>query len=246
VLDLVEAAIFTSATLKIQEQFNHFIEPLGLSDTEKPFITCDIQSPFDYQAACFSAPLCNGDPNSPRHAETVMDHVKQCTNRHKSILVLFTSYRQLNEVYNLCSRQLKRQILCQKEYSKRELIDRHKARIDQGETSILFGVDGLSEGLDLQQHYLTCVVIAKLPFPALGEPMFKHEREMLEAKGIKAFFHQALPICERKLIQGAGRLIRSEEDYGEVILLDPRVNTKQYGRNLLASLPIVHRGQRAV
>jgi ATP-dependent DNA helicase DinG len=152
----------------------------------------------------------------------------------------------MNEVYTLCSSALKRKILCQNDFSKRELIERHKNQIDQGETSILFGVDGLSEGLDLQQHYLTCVLITKLPFPALNKPMFKHLSSMIEAKGQSSFLQQSLPICERKLIQSVGRLIRSEQDYGEVILLDSRVNTSRYGKTLLGGIPMVQRSQNNI
>ncbi|MGR5458706.1 helicase C-terminal domain-containing protein [Vibrio sp. PNB22_1_1] len=245
-VDVADSIVFTSATLKVQGGFEFFIDPLGLNGGEKPLIVADILSPFDYQAACFSAPLYNGHPNSANHAETVFNYLKQSVNRHKSILVLFTSYRQMNEVYSLCSHSLKRNILCQNDFSKRELIERHKERVDRGDTSILFGVDGLSEGLDLQQHYLTCVLITKLPFPALNQPMFKHLSSMLEARGQSSFVQQSLPMCERKLIQCVGRLIRSEEDYGEVILLDSRVNTSRYGRSLLASIPMIQRSQGAI
>ncbi|MUL08108.1 hypothetical protein GNP64_19085 [Aliivibrio fischeri] len=245
-VEVADAIVFTSATLKVQGGFEFFIDPLGLNDSDKPLVVADILSPFDYQAACFSAPLFNGHPNSTNHAETVFNYLKQSVNRHKSILVLFTSYRQMNDVYTLCSHSLKRNILCQNDFSKRELIERHKERVDRGDTSILFGVDGLSEGLDLQQHYLTCVLITKLPFPALNKPMFKHLTNMIEAKGQSSFVQQSLPICERKLIQSVGRLIRSEEDYGEVVLLDSRVNTSRYGRTLLASIPMIQRSQGAV
>jgi ATP-dependent DNA helicase DinG len=245
-VEVADSIVFTSATLKVQGGFEYFVDPLGLNDVEKSLITADILSPFDYSAACFSAPLYNGHPNSTNHAETISSFLKQSVNRHKSVLVLFTSYRQMNEVYTLCSSALKRKILCQNDFSKRELIERHKNQIDQGETSILFGVDGLSEGLDLQQHYLTCVLITKLPFPALNKPMFKHLSSMIEAKGQSSFLQQSLPICERKLIQSVGRLIRSEQDYGEVILLDSRVNTSRYGKTLLGGIPMVQRSQNNI
>ncbi|MDN3651354.1 helicase C-terminal domain-containing protein [Thalassotalea ponticola] len=246
VIDVAGSLVFTSATLKVLGGLEYFVEPLGLNDSDKSLMTADIVSPFDYQAACFSAPLFHGNPKSANHAETVLSFLQQSVNRHKSILVLFMSYRQMNEVFTLCSHALKRNILRQDDFSKRELIERHKNRIDAGETSILFGVDGLSEGLDLQQHYLTCVLITKLPFPALNEPMFKHLSCMLEAKGQSSFVQQSLPICERKLIQSVGRLIRSEQDYGEVILLDPRVNTSRYGKSLLAAIPMIQRNSSAI
>ncbi|WP_095499766.1 ATP-dependent DNA helicase [Paraferrimonas haliotis] len=243
VLEVADSVVFASATLKVQGGFNYFVNQLGLNASNKALDVAEIFSPFDYKAACFSAPLFNGHPNSVKHAETICTYLKKSINRHKSILVLFSSYRQMNEVYTLACNSFKHSILCQNDFSKRELIEQHKRRIDRGDTSILFGVDGLSEGLDLQQQYLTCVLIAKLPFPALSTPMFKHFSNMLEAKGMSSFVQQSLPICERKLIQSVGRLIRGEEDYGEVILLDPRVNTSRYGKSLLASIPMLKHQQ---
>jgi ATP-dependent DNA helicase DinG len=231
--------VMTSATLEVMGNFDFFTSRLGFKRGQIGVTTESVISPFDYSKVAVKAPLTAGDPNHIQHAGIIKQTLLQAANRHKSQLVLFSSKKQMNQTYQLLTQEQQKLVLLQQDCSKSELIRLHKERIDKGNTSILFGVDSLSEGLDLQRQYLTCVLIAKLPFPNINRPILKVEMQCLEALGGNAFFDFSLPMCARKLIQSAGRLIRTEDDYGEIYILDSRINTKLYGKQLLHSLPML-------
>ncbi len=232
------ATVATSATLQALGDFDFFNQRIGLiANTYKNKVKT-VASPFNYANAHLSVPLNAPFLDKKKHPGVVATYIAQAVARHSAILVLFTSNEQLNACYQQCPEELKALISCQHDYSKTELIKRHKQRIDNHQTSILFGVNGLSEGVDLQREYLTCVIIEKLPFPAPSDPVQQYEILCLKAKNQNDFFNLSLPLCSRQLIQSCGRLIRSEEDYGEIIILDPRVNSKRYGTQLLHSLPM--------
>jgi ATP-dependent DNA helicase DinG len=230
------SVIFTSATIEALNSPKQFISSLGL-EHQVGLSMFNAMSPFDYSKVNLLAPIKQGDVNHPSYSIKIKQQLEQSVLRHKSILMLFSSYQQLNQVYDLCSPRLRSTILRQADFSASQIITKHKQRIDNGETSILFGVDSLSEGIDLQRHYLTCVMIAKFPFPNINEPLLAYEARSLEYYGKSSFNELSLPICSRKLIQSVGRLIRSEDDYGEVILLDSRVHSKSYAKRLIYSLP---------
>jgi ATP-dependent DNA helicase DinG len=235
-----QAMLLTSATLEAMGSFNFLTSRLGFENTDSDLVTEIVKSPFDYNMVGIKAPLVSGDPNHADHAKVVKHAVLQAANRHKSQLVLFSSYRQMNQTYQLMNSTQQQVVLLQQDHTKSQLISLHKERIDGGKNSILFGVDSLSEGLDLQRQYLTCVLIAKLPFVNMNRPILKSEMQCLQGLGGNPFMDFSLPMCARKLIQSAGRLIRTEDDYGEIYILDPRINTKRYGQKLLHSLPMFH------
>lgn len=236
VYDVFSTTIFTSATIEALNSPQRFLSSLGL-DKRSDVSELKVASPFDYSKVSVSAPIKQGDVNHPSFSSKIKQQVELSAQRHKAILVLFSSYQQLNQVYDQCSATLKKQVLRQADFSRQQILDRHKQRVDLGQTSILFGVDSLSEGVDLQRHYLTCVMVAKFPFPNLNEPMLAYEARTLEFLGKNSFYDLSLPICSSKLIQSTGRLIRSEEDFGEVILLDSRIHSKSYAKRLVYSLP---------
>lgn len=239
-VDQVVSLIMTSATLEALGDMRFFSERLGFTKA-LGHQELKLSSDFDYSRVVCTAPLHMGDPNQAKHAMDIAHYLgEEVRHRHRAVLVLFCSQRQLEQTYNALPNALRRQILRQRDHSKRGLIDLHRQRIDKGETSILFGLDGLAEGLDLPGEYLTCVVITKLPFPQLNEPLLKYETMTLEACGRDTFAELTLPQCSQKLIQSVGRLIRTEQDYGEIVLLDSRVHTKRYAGNLLQALPMGH------
>jgi ATP-dependent DNA helicase DinG len=104
-------------------------------------------------------------------------------------------------------------------------------------TSVLVGTDSLWEGIDLRGEALTLVIITKLPFQSPGHPLVQARLQALRAQGREPFSEHSLPEAILKFRQGFGRLIRSQQDRGKVVILDPRVRTKGYGRRFLASLP---------
>jgi ATP-dependent DNA helicase DinG len=125
----------------------------------------------------------------------------------------------------------------QGDYSHSEIIRRHKERIDSGDGSIIFGLASFAEGLDLPGSYCNHVIIAKLPFAVPDDPLQAAQAEWLESIGLKPFQAMTLPDTSLRLIQACGRLLRTETDTGRVTILDRRLVSKFYGRQLLDSLP---------
>ncbi|HPA02575.1 MAG TPA: helicase C-terminal domain-containing protein, partial [Chiayiivirga sp.] len=152
-------------------------------------------------------------------------------------LVLFASGRQMQRVAEGLPEALRAQVLVQGSTSKRELLQRHKARIDQGQRSVLFGLASLSEGVDLPGAYCTHLILAKLPFAVPDDPVEQARREWLEGQGRSAFLERAVPEVGIRLAQAVGRLLRAPDDRGIVTVLDPRLGSTAWGRRLLAGLP---------
>jgi ATP-dependent DNA helicase DinG len=234
------STILTSATLDALGDFNFFNSRLGINPKLDNHRIENIASPFDYSNSNIITPVIHDDPNSAKHCFNIRKSLIEATHKHKSALVLFGSNKQMNETYDICSSELKNNIMMQHDYGKSELIRLHKEKIDSGKTSILFGVAGLSEGLDLQRHYLTTVIITKLPFPNPCNPMINYESRSMNLVGKNSFMNLSLPLCSRNLIQGTGRLIRTEDDFGDIYILDPRITTSRYGSLLLDCLPMTY------
>lgn len=229
-------AICTSATLSALGRFDRFIERSGLA----PSVTqVKIPSPFNYpEIATFSVPAMQSDPRDfDAHTEEVAELLPELMRKEKSALVLFTSWRQLNAVVKALPASITEDLLIQGEGSKQVLIRTHRERIDKGEHSTLVGLASFSEGLDLPGDYCRHVVIIKLPFAVPDDPVDQAMAEWAEARGRNAFYEISVPDAALKLIQACGRLIRHEEDYGRITMLDKRIVTQRYGRALLDSLP---------
>jgi ATP-dependent DNA helicase DinG len=233
-----KSVLLTSATLETLGSLDYFNNSLKIDPRQSQNNIKTYTSPFDYSFVNLHTPFNVIDTHSAKYVLTIVAQLSQIVARHQAVLVLFSSYKQLNETFNASPYFLQSIILRQQDHSKSELLRLHKTRIDDNRASILFGVDSLSEGVDLQKQYLTCVVIAKLPFLNLSEPMYKYESLCIKANGGDDFAELSLPICSQRLIQGVGRLIRSEEDTGEVFILDHRINVKRYGARLLENLPM--------
>jgi ATP-dependent DNA helicase DinG len=242
------AMVLTSATLKALGKFDFFTERLGIDADLPQHRVEEVASSFDYSRVKLSVTPRYMDFKSEKYPLFVHQQVSQICARHKAVLVLFTSNDQMKKVNQLCQKgYLKDQILMQNQLSKSELIRQHKARIDEGKLSVIFGVDSMYEGVDLQGDYLTSVVIAKLPFPnVFTQPLLKYESEcvnFLAGDKWSAFNNLSVPMCAMKLVQGVGRLMRTETDTGEVYILDARLHASckkswRYRRTLLEGLPM--------
>jgi ATP-dependent DNA helicase DinG len=125
----------------------------------------------------------------------------------------------------------------QGDLSRSELIRQHCAAIQAGMTSVIFGLASLAEGIDLPGELCTHVIVPKLPFPVPDHPLEEARREWIERRGGSAFHEAMLPEAAIKLAQMVGRLVRTEDDIGQITILDPRIGTKAYGRQLLRGLP---------
>ncbi len=141
------------------------------------------------------------------------------------------------EVYQGVRGALGELILMQGDYSKQEILRRHREAIDAGRGSIIFGLASFAEGVDLPGDYCRHVVIAKIPFAVPDSPLEAALAEWVEAQGRNAFMEISVPDAALRLLQASGRLLRTETDEGRVTLLDNRVLTRRYGRAILDSLP---------
>jgi len=167
----------------------------------------------------------------------LITHLEDLLDPAEATLVLFSSRRQMIAVADAVSADLRKRLLAQGDFSHAEIVRRHREAVDAGQGSVIFGLASFAEGLDLPGDYCRHVVIAKLPFAVPDNPLQSAQAEWLEARGFNPFKAMTLPDTSLRLIQACGRLLRTEQDSGRVTILDRRLVTKFYGRQLLDSLP---------
>ncbi len=229
------AAVCTSATLTAVGRFDRFLERSGLDGCA----TLRIPSPFDFpRIATLAVPDMGAEPGDfAAHSAEVAERLPGLLGPEHSGLVLFTSWRQMFAVLELCDAPLRERLKVQGEGSKQSLIEAHRADVDAGEQSVLFGLASFAEGVDLPDDYCRHVVIVKLPFAVPDDPLDQAMAEWAENRGRNAFYDISVPDAALKLVQACGRLIRHEGDWGRITLLDRRIITRRYGRDLIDSLP---------
>jgi len=234
------ASILTSATLTALGRFDRLAQKAGLPK-ESRFHA--VPSPFDFErVATLSIPDMGADPSQQEaHTEEIAERLNTFVGEHKAVLVLFSSRKQMNDVFYTMDRDMREDVVTQDDMNKQELVGYHKARIDSGQRSILFGLASLAEGIDLPGNYLTHVIIAKIPFSVPNDPLEESISEWLESQGRNPFMEVAVPDASLKLIQACGRLIRTEQDRGQITILDKRISTRRYGSMLLQALPAYRR-----
>lgn len=229
-------AVATSATLCAVGTFDSFLEKSGIASDAAQ---ARIPSPFDFpNIATFAVPAMRSDPRDANaHTAEVAALLPELLAREPSALVLFTSWRQFHAVTEALPEDVRVRCHLQEAASKRQLLEDHRAAVDAGEPSYLFGLASFAEGLDLPGDYCRHVIIAKLPFAVPDNPVDEALAEWLEAQGRNPFFELAVPETSLRLVQACGRLIRHESDGGRITLLDRRMVTARYGESLLAALP---------
>ncbi|WP_404296918.1 ATP-dependent DNA helicase DinG [Halomonas sp.] len=227
-------AVITSATLTALGRFERLQERAGLANRYR---YQRLPSPFDYSRAVLSVPREAVDPADREGHERAIVEFVQALGKQEAVLMLFSSRAQLRAVEKALPKALGERVLAQDRLPKRELITRHRARVDAGEGSIIFGLASFAEGIDLPGDYLTHVVITRLPFAVPDDPVGATLAEWIESRGGNPFMRISVPDASIKLVQACGRLIRKESDSGRITLLDRRVLTRRYGRALLDSLP---------
>ncbi|MCX2974836.1 ATP-dependent DNA helicase DinG [Halieaceae bacterium IMCC8485] len=227
--------IITSATITALNSFERFILHSG-SPREANYK--QVVSPFDYANAVFSVPPLDCEPGDAQaHTEAIIDCLPDLLNPSEGALVLFSSRRQMLDVYEGVAGSMADRLLMQGDYSKQEILRRHRERIDQGSGSVIFGLASFAEGVDLPGDYCRHVVIAKIPFAVPDSPLEAALAEWFESQGKNPFMEISVPDAALRLVQASGRLLRTETDTGRVTLLDKRVMTKRYGQAILDSLP---------
>ncbi len=223
--------IFTSATLAVGQTFEHFAGRLGLPDCDR----LRLDSPFDFaRNTLLYQPPGLPDPASPDYTVALVEASLPvlAASRGRAFL-LFTSYRALREAKSLLEGRLDYPLLVQGERPKGALLRQFR---ELG-NAVLLGTASFWEGVDVRGEALSCVIIDRLPFAAPGDPVLQARIESLRQHGQDPFRQYQLPQAVIALKQGAGRLIRDVSDRGVLVLGDPRVSTKSYGRIFLDSLP---------
>ena len=227
--------IVTSATLTALGSFERFILRSGAPRDASYRV---VSSPFHYENATFVVPQMDCEPGDAQaHTGALVAQLPQVLDIDEGSLVLFSSRRQMLEVYQGLREVMADRILMQGDYSKQEMLRRHRERIDAGQGSIIFGLASFAEGVDLPGDYCRHVVIAKIPFAVPDSPLEAALAEWVEAQGRNAFMEISVPDAALRLVQASGRLLRTEADSGRVTLMDRRILSKRYGRAILDSLP---------
>jgi len=227
------AWIFTSATLTVGGGFDHFLRRVGIAPEEAE--TLALESPFDFERnALIYQPEGLPDPNHPRYLERMVEATLPVVEAVGGrTFLLFTSHRALRHARALLEGRLAYPMLVQGEAPRVALV----ARFRELGNAVLLGTASFWEGVDVRGPALSCVVIDRLPFGVPDDPVFAARAAAVEAGGGNAFMEIALPEAVLALKQGAGRLIRDMDDRGVLVLCDPRVRTKSYGRFFMESLP---------
>ncbi|MFY2509003.1 ATP-dependent DNA helicase DinG [Vibrio pectenicida] len=235
-------AVLVSATLRALNSFSFFCRQAGIS--EKPddgvkFLA--LASPFDYQnQAELLIPKMPCEPQAHQYTDALVENLPKLIIKDKANLVLFSSYWQMNQVYDAVSQHFAKigwSLQVQGKNSRSEILKKHKTLVQCQKTSIIFGTGSFSEGLDLPGELLENLIITKIPFAVPTSPVEQAHAEYIESKGGNPFMQIAVPEASKKLIQSVGRLLRKERDSGRVVILDRRIVTKRYGQALIDALP---------
>jgi ATP-dependent DNA helicase DinG len=228
---LPSAWVFTSATLAVGDSFEHFAGQLGLDDARR----LKLDSPFDYQRnALLYLPENMPAPNERHYVDAVVSCTRDVLEASAGrAFVLFTSHSALQSAAAQLADTLDYPLLVQGTAPRRELLERFR---ELG-NAVLLGTGSFWEGVDVRGAALSCVIIDKLPFSSPGDPVLQARIEALREQGINPFMAYQLPHAVISLKQGVGRLIRDHSDRGVLVLCDPRLRGKAYGRIFLKSLP---------
>jgi len=231
VFEQIPTVILTSATLTVQGSFNHIRKRLGLSEARELVVPSHFR--YGEQALLYLPPEMPDprDPEFPEAAARCIQRVLEITRGRA--FCLFTSYAQMHALYERLLPVLDFPILLHGSAPRKALLEQFRSTPN----AVLFGTSSFWQGVDVQGEALSCVIIDRLPFAVPSDPVIQARMKAIEEAGGKPFFDYQVPSAVLTLKQGFGRLIRSLEDRGVLVLLDPRVTRQRYGQTFLASLP---------
>ena len=241
--DTKDSVVLCSATLRTGDKFDYMARRLGISLVEPPRVKALVAtSPFDYfRQALVLAPDCLPDPSAApgeyaeKLAPFLLDLFRATDGRG---LVLFTSYDMMRDVADRTREQLDSagfRLLVQGEGESREAMAEALRTAER--PTVLFGAQSFWEGVDVPGEALSCVVLARLPFPQVGEPIVEARGEKVAEEGGSAFRDYLLPEAIIRFRQGFGRLVRTKSDRGVVVVTDSRIVTKNYGALFRKAIP---------
>ena len=223
--------VFTSATLSVNNKFDFFSKRLGLEDAE----TGSWESPFDFvHQSLMYVPTGMPEPRDYHYTATMIEKIIPVLEASEGrAFILFTSHKALKEAANILLAETNFKLLVQGDLPKQQMLESFR----RSERAGLLGTASFWEGVDVRGEALSCVIIDKLPFASPGDPVTKARLEYMAANGQSAFSDFQLPSAALTLKQGVGRLIRDVEDKGVLVLCDPRLSSKGYGKVFIKSLP---------
>jgi len=229
-----QAWIFTSATLAVGEDFSHFGSRMGLAGVTG----LTFPSPYSLQQnGLVYLPPDMPQPSDPGHTDAMLEAVTPLLDMTTGgMFCLFTSHRALNNAKKWFKSHKSslggRHLLAQGDAPRDDLLRRFRKHGD----AVLLGTGSFWEGVDVRGQALSVVAIDKLPFASPADPLMMARLEYIRREGGNGFMDHQLPLAALSLKQGAGRLLRDEQDFGVIVLCDPRVSTKRYGKMFLQCL----------
>lgn len=225
------SVVLASATLTVQDGFTHIKKRLGLDHCKELIVP----SHFNYgEQALLYLPKTMPDPRHPAFQEAAAEEIQRVLSITQGrAFCLFTSYQQMRDLYERLWPVLEYPILLHGTAPRQALIEKFR----ETPNAVLFGTSSFWQGIDVQGEALSCVIIDRLPFAVPNDPVVAARMRAIEEHGGKPFVEYQVPNAVITLKQGFGRLIRSLEDRGVLMLLDPRIQTRHYGKIFLSSLP---------
>ena len=227
----LECAVLTSATLAVGGGFEYIRQRLGMEHARESVLP----SHFDYQSqALLYVPPDLPDPRTPQFTTVAAERIRRLLEITRGrAFVLFTSYAQMNQIYQQLLGVVEFPLLKQGDAPKSALLEEFRLTPN----AVLFATSSFWQGVDVQGEQLSCVIIDRLPFAVPSDPVVAARVKAIDAGGGNAFFDYQVPSAVITLKQGFGRLIRSLHDRGLLVLLDNRILKKQYGKVFVESLP---------
>ena len=225
------STVLTSATLTVQSGFTHIRKRLGLDEARELVVPSHFQ--YARQAMLYLPPEMP-DPREPNFQEEAAERIRRMlTITRGRAFCLFTSYQQMRDLYDRLLIEVDYPLLLQGTAPRKALLEEFRSTPN----AVLFGTSSFWQGVDVQGEALSCVIVDRLPFAVPTDPVVQARMRAIEESGGSPFFEYQVPSAVITLKQGFGRLIRSLDDRGVLMLLDPRLERQRYGRIFLESLP---------